>query len=262
MSLLLIDSLRTELERRKAKNARYSLRAFARDLEISPSHLVLILDQKRKLSAVSAIRMMDHLHLSPSHSEKIMTEIFPGDASDKVRLRSVGAKSKLPLESEKALECLTEWWHFAIFSLSGIERYVGTPEWIAAQLGLSLEQVNQALRDLQSFGAMALSGDKWVRVRDSFYIRMDERDDERQKRQTLGFLDRYRSEVENHHMESFADKRIIINLTISGSMNDARKLEDRLRGFLEEVQAELKSEAPMKDVYQLSFGLFPLTRPN
>ncbi len=259
MSLLLIDTLRTELERRKSKNSRYSLRAFARDLEISPSHLVLILDQKRKLSPVSAIRMMDRLQLTPSHSEKIMVEIFPADTSDCVRVRAVSAKSKLPIESEKALDSLTEWWHFAIFSLSGIERFVGTPEWIASQLGLTIEQVSHALLDLQAFGAMGLSGDKWVRTRDSFYIRMDETDDFRQKRQVLGFLDRYRSEVETHHQSQFVDKRIMINLTISGTLTDANKLEKRLRGFLEEVQAELKSEAPMKDVYQLSFGLFPLT---
>jgi len=49
--------LKAELERRRSRNASYSLRAFARDLELSPSRLSRVLNGKEALSRPRAERI-------------------------------------------------------------------------------------------------------------------------------------------------------------------------------------------------------------
>jgi hypothetical protein len=53
--------LEQELARRQSRNLRYSLRAFARDLQLSPSFLCQILAAKRGFSAKSAERISNTL---------------------------------------------------------------------------------------------------------------------------------------------------------------------------------------------------------
>lgn len=60
-----LDELRAllaqELARRQSRNLRYSLRAFARDLQLSPSFLCQILSSKRGFSSKSAERISSAL---------------------------------------------------------------------------------------------------------------------------------------------------------------------------------------------------------
>ena len=53
--------LEQELARRQSRNLRYSLRAFARDLQLSPAFLCQVLSAKRGLSAKSADRISNTL---------------------------------------------------------------------------------------------------------------------------------------------------------------------------------------------------------
>lgn len=53
--------LKQELDRRKEKNPFYSLRAFARDLEMSPQMVSQLLRGKRHLSVISVSKVADKL---------------------------------------------------------------------------------------------------------------------------------------------------------------------------------------------------------
>ena len=57
------DILKAELEKRQRANARYSLRAFARDLGVSPSNLSEILQRKAGLSRIKAQEIAKKLNL-------------------------------------------------------------------------------------------------------------------------------------------------------------------------------------------------------
>ena len=56
-----VEQLRQELRRRCERNPRYSIRAFARALEIHPSTLAAILAEKRPLTRKTAIRLASRL---------------------------------------------------------------------------------------------------------------------------------------------------------------------------------------------------------
>src|SRR5690242_10123333 len=60
--------LKDELERRMGINAGYSLRAFARDLKMSPQNLSSLLKGKKGISAEAAATMADRLEMNPQEA--------------------------------------------------------------------------------------------------------------------------------------------------------------------------------------------------
>lgn len=74
MSPALADDFRQylmqELVRRSRVNPKYSLRAFARSLEIEPSFLSKLLSQKRSMTSSTVKRLAPRLALSPEQVER------------------------------------------------------------------------------------------------------------------------------------------------------------------------------------------------
>lgn len=62
--------LRRTLQKRKEKNRHYSLRAFARDLDISPSYLCEVLKNKHTLSSDKELRIRRALDVAPAGEMK------------------------------------------------------------------------------------------------------------------------------------------------------------------------------------------------
>lgn len=67
--------LEAELRRRKEKNARYSLRAFASFLEIHPSALSRILNGKLELSVAAALQILPKLNFTPEEQERFIVSV-------------------------------------------------------------------------------------------------------------------------------------------------------------------------------------------
>ena len=67
-----IEYLKSELERRLGQNSSYSLRAFARDLQISPGNLSEIVKGKRPLSKKNAQKIAGSLGLNPIEEEAFL----------------------------------------------------------------------------------------------------------------------------------------------------------------------------------------------
>ena len=66
------DFLRRELDRRLSTNPRYSLRAFARHLGMSPGELSEVLREKRPMSAKACQKVSRALDLSPAEFKQLL----------------------------------------------------------------------------------------------------------------------------------------------------------------------------------------------
>lgn len=77
-----VELLVANLQMRKLRNANYSLRAFARDLEISPAQLSLVLNSQQRLSAQNACKIALHLELSKAEFYRFVSSTLP----DKFRI--------------------------------------------------------------------------------------------------------------------------------------------------------------------------------
>lgn len=93
-----VELLRKELDRRKAENRRYSLRAFAILLGIHPSALSRILNRKQDLSTNACIAILIRVKFSPEVAREFIVSV----ANHKHRLivNRLSVAAGLPIEIE------------------------------------------------------------------------------------------------------------------------------------------------------------------
>ena len=150
--------LRNVLEKRIAANASYSLRAFARDLEVSPQMLSFVLNGKKGISQESAADIAERLELGPAESSYFVDLVTLNHARSpqarklaeyriEERLSSQTTYKTLEVEAFKAI---SDWHHYAILELSFTKGFKADPKWIAERLGISSFEASQAIERLKS----------------------------------------------------------------------------------------------------------------
>ena len=113
------------------KNPQFSLRAFARLVDVSPAVLSRILSGKRKLTFNLAVRIADALVLGPIERDTLYS-FFTGANSE----RSEEDRH----EKELSIDCfnaMKEWYHYGITQLLFIETFQEDPKWIARMLAIT-----------------------------------------------------------------------------------------------------------------------------
>lgn len=134
--------LRTELENRKQKNPRYSLRSFAKNLGMSPAQLSQLISGKRKFSPDSLRQVTEHLHLSPEQASMLFSRTLIPQ-----HIVTPEEKSRKRL-AEDEFRTISDWFHFAILSLCKIRGAKADPFWIADRLGITPTEAREGLARL------------------------------------------------------------------------------------------------------------------
>jgi uncharacterized protein (TIGR02147 family) len=129
--------LEHELRDRRARNSRYSLRAFSRDLGINSTSLSLFLSGKRGLSDESCRRTIERLRYTPLGMPA--TVFGRPKKGDRRGFASVDFDT---------LAMVADWYYFAILSVFELDGFRATPQRIARRLNLPLTVVEQALTRL------------------------------------------------------------------------------------------------------------------
>lgn len=148
------EFLRDQLDERCSRNARYSLRAFARDLGLSPARLSELLSGKQGLSLAWAKRISRRLDLSERETERFCDLVESQHArsparrkSAVLRLAHAQATPALRLQLD-AFRTVAEWYPFAILELVSVKGFESTPRWIAKRLGITVSQAESAIERL------------------------------------------------------------------------------------------------------------------
>lgn len=148
--------LKAVLEERMSANPLYSLRAFARDLKISPQMLSFVLNKKKGLSPETAAEIAERLELDPAEASYFVDLVTwlhsRSEQSRKIaRYRideRISASPKYrPLDVE-AFKIISDWYHYAILELTFCPDFQSDPKWIAERLGISAHEASQALERL------------------------------------------------------------------------------------------------------------------
>jgi len=139
--MTLAEVLHEEFEARKVRNARYSLRAFARDLRIDPSNLSKLMAGKR----TPANSVIEHL-------KKVTREHHPSLHSRlaKVFVRTAGGFFDFhPIEDYQRL---LQWQNILVFEGLKLRNPSSSVKDLHAATGLSESQITAALGVLVDFG--------------------------------------------------------------------------------------------------------------
>ena len=168
------EYLRAELERRKALLKTYSLRSFAKDLEISPSRLSEVLSARQGLSAKFAEKISAKLKLTPKEAQFWLDLILAENSNnEKVREFAAIRMSEARMNNDRSQlkadqqQIVSNWFFIAILEMTSLHDFQPNVNWISERLGMNADQVQIAIDKLFSLGLMSLETSyddevKWV----------------------------------------------------------------------------------------------------
>jgi uncharacterized protein (TIGR02147 family) len=148
------DYILREFERRQKKNPSYSLRAFARDLEIPCSRLSEILNRKRGLSQRRAPALADKLYLSPSEKEYFvdlaLCEHARSGLVKNMAVKRINARKMISAQyDENVFSVIADWYHHVMLEYLQLPNADQSIEAISAQYGIQPGEVERALERLE-----------------------------------------------------------------------------------------------------------------
>ncbi len=135
--------LRAQFTRRCQRNRAYSLRAFARDLEMDPSSLSQILAGKRRPSRKAMLAIGQRLEATVEQLDS-----FGTNSPDDFRTLALDA-----------FTIVADWYHFAILELTYTASFRYDGPTVARQFGITETEASEALERLVRVGLLAQNPD-------------------------------------------------------------------------------------------------------
>lgn len=168
--------LRSEFEKREKHNPSYSLRAFARDLEIIPSRLSEIFSSKQGLSPIKAESIAKKLGFNPLESEFFVALVEKEHGRSQlskeaaiIRLKKFGMREQKKMSME-LFKLISNWEHLAILEIVQLGNARSTTSWIAKRLGITTDMAKDCVERLLHVGLLTNEKGKLKRVDDSLFV--------------------------------------------------------------------------------------------
>jgi len=155
-----------EYARRCQANPHYSLRAFARDLDVTPSWLSDFLSEKKGLSPLAAERFVTLLGFSNSEAKLFILSV-KAHHSRSAKAREDAQKELATLKKSSSFKMMSKdfsltgtWYHQAVLELTEVEGFSHQETEIAERLKLPLATIKRALVQLQEAGLLEIKNGK------------------------------------------------------------------------------------------------------
>lgn len=243
IKILLIE----QLNKRKARNSSYSLRAFSRDLGIGLGSLSEALSGKRELSKKNLLKVFQNLDISVEDREALLSK----NTSKKV-LKTPEELHELMMEDQFKL--ISDWYYMAILNLAKIKSNKASEQWVSERLGIETYQAQDALHRLQRLGLLKIDKNKLVRTVKPITTTQDLPSSAIKKHHTQNL---HRAEIALHevdiHLREFG------SVVVPTNIKNISKVKDLLLKTRKKA-ALLLEDQDATEVYTLSFQLFPLTQ--
>lgn len=240
--------LQQEFLRRSSQNPSYSLRAFARQLNLSHATVSGLLSGKRKITAATVLKLKDALSLGPSEVAQFLE---PATAA-------VNLPSYKPL-AQDVFAAISEWHFDAILELAQIEDADLSPEGVAEALEIPVLKARLAIETLVRL--KMLTADETGRLRCQQNYSTNDLD----FNFTNSAQRRYQRSVLEKSLEALESiprpERDHTSVTMAIAREDLPQAKELIRRFRQELNALMQNDrVSVNEVYQLQVSFFPLTR--
>jgi uncharacterized protein (TIGR02147 family) len=247
-----INRLKDILSLRQKANPSYSIRAYARDLEINSSTLSQILSGKRSLPVRTSQVIATKLGLDEKEST-LFTESINRSylAIDQIKTAPLDERFML---DESYYKVIAEWEHYAILDLFELSDFENSPEYMACKLKLTPERIDTVLDNLIQCGLL-LEDEKGVLIK----VHADIRTTEDIEGEALNAA--HLEELELGKQKLREVSKNLRDFSSSTYAIDPEKLSEAktiIREFRRKMTTLLKA-GDKKDVYMLAIQFFPLT---
>lgn len=153
--------LKAALAERTAQNSKYSLRALARDLSVSPAVLSQVMSSKRNFSAHMALQVAQALKMDSTESEyfcllaQYESEKHPTLKSalhSRLEHMQLARKrrSNVPRDlNVEIFKLISDWYHIPIIEMTELKRFKFNAANIAKRLGIARNEAEVAIERLE-----------------------------------------------------------------------------------------------------------------
>lgn len=246
------DDLKTylyeELVLRRERNSAYSLRSFAKAIDVSPSFLSKILSGQRRITNRTFQKIIANLDLKPEVVSRLRNN------SDGLSDNEMGFNS-LHLDYFKMI---SDWYHYALIELTRLDGFKNSPEWIAATLGITVNQAKAAIERLLNLELLEFRGGRLRPTSGGNTTTKNEFTALAFKKMQSDLLKKATSSLWN---EAF-DKRDHTSISMAINPEDIPEVKKRLTQMRREICKYLERPQTKKptQVYNLSLSFFSLSK--
>jgi uncharacterized protein (TIGR02147 family) len=153
--------LRDRLKKKSDLNPRYSMRAFARDINLSPSRLSDILKGKQGLSKKKALDVCQRLELTADETARFLDSVealhskIPQKANEAAdRLAALTPDPDQLQIASDSFAVISNWYHLAIVQLAELKGFDPSPAWVASALKISSADAAESIERLLRLGIL------------------------------------------------------------------------------------------------------------
>lgn len=239
------------------------MRAFARDLGVSSARLSQVLSKKHGLSIEAAHEFALKLKLSADETKWFVESVGALHSRNKAQKDAFTQKiqeykrtakkfSEIHLEYFKVI---SDWYHFAILELTYLDDFQNNESWMAAKLGITVEEVSEAIARLKN---LELIEEVDGKLKDVFKFLATPND------VPSASLKKFNSQLMKKAMEALYEQDVM-NREISSNIFSVRKdklpeFKEKLRVFRRDMENEASQLKGKDAVYCLSMQFYELTR--
>ncbi|MGE3608126.1 MAG: TIGR02147 family protein [Bacteriovoracaceae bacterium] len=259
------DLLNEEFERRKMVNSSYSLRAYARDLNLPAPRLSQILSKKQGISIEIAEDISKKLKFDESKKQWFCSSVgalHSRSFKERIKFKEKVQhyKSEAKHFSEIHLEyfrVIAEWYHFAILELTYLQDFQNDPIWIANILGITSVEATEAIVRMKSLDLVREEDGRLVDVFKFLATPSDVPSISIKKFQTQMM----KKAIEALHEQDVPTREMSSNI-MAISTERIPEFKEKLRDFRREFEQEASQDKNKTAVYCLGIQFFELTKDN
>jgi uncharacterized protein (TIGR02147 family) len=257
------DFLRRELDRRLGSNPRYSMRAFARHLGMSPGELSEVLREKRPISARACQKVARALDLSPAEFKHLLvlattTGHSANRANEAVPLKTALQTAQIHRLNEDRFRLVSDWWCLAILNLLDLDEIKWTSTEIADRFGISVLQAQSAMDRLERLSLVKKQfGDRAVPTND-FVEHLSEVSSEAIRRYHRSLLEKAIEALDTHDRE----QRDVTGIGFAIDRRELKAIAHEISEFQDQLIAKYgrkRRGRKFDSVYQFEAALFRLS---
>jgi uncharacterized protein (TIGR02147 family) len=251
---MMIKHLQNTFAERCRSNEQYSLRAYAKSLNVPVSSLSEIMNEKRPLTKNLRDKIGLALNMSQEQIENFDVQEH-GNSKKSAQERIDADYRQIALDS---FYIISEWHHYGILQLIRTKEFKNNPKWIASRLNIETDNARVAIERLIRVGVIEIQKDGTL------------------KDVTMGKTSHLKSDFTNEQLKNFqikalekaihSIKEVPIELRDNTTMTMAISkkalpfAKEEIKKFRRQLTKKLEAFDEPDEVYQLAIGLNPLTK--
>lgn len=240
------ERLFNELAMRQKRNPAYSLRSFARDLDMSPTSLSQLFSKKRNLSFANLEKAYLRLGFSTS-------EIVAASREIKAPFKSASDEYFCAL-SDDVFRYMSDWYYFAILSIAVSGRAKADPIWIAKKFNITKIQAQTAIDRLKRLKLLTVRGGLLHPTKTRLRVPSNVPSVAARHLQH-DHLHLAQISLETHPL----DIRDMTSMTMLVTEDRIEQAKERIKKFRRKLSGYLEAGTGKKRVYVLAVQLFPVS---